>query len=216
MRLICLCGNKGAGKNVAADALIEDGWLALSFADCLKDVCALLFCWPRVLLEGVTPESREWREQVDPWWSDKLGIPDFTPRYALTHVGTELFRAHFHPDIWISHMQRRIEQLPGGSRVVLVDGRFPNELDLARRLGGLVVGIQRGERPLWHAVALRANAGDAEAEQRLRQEFKVHASETAWIGQPLDAVLHNNSTRDLLGMQVRAVANHGTVRVAQV
>ena len=76
-----------------------------------------------MLLEGLTDESREWREQVDLWWVEKLGIPDFTPRWAMMHVGTDVMRQHFHPDIWVYNVERRLQQSDGP--VVIIDARFP-------------------------------------------------------------------------------------------
>ena len=34
------------------------------------------------MVEGSTKESREWREQVDPWWAERLHMP----RLELKHV----------------------------------------------------------------------------------------------------------------------------------
>ena len=55
--------------------LIAEGYQRISFAGVLKDACANIFGWDRVLLEGNTPESRAFREMPDEWWSKRLDIP---------------------------------------------------------------------------------------------------------------------------------------------
>ena len=99
-----------------------------------------MFGWDREALEGVTPASRAWREQVDPWWSARLGIPGLTPRWALQHVGTEVMRNAFHQDIWTASMQRRLH---AANDVVVSDVRFANEADAIRAAGGVLVRVSR-------------------------------------------------------------------------
>src|SRR5258708_6546586 len=100
MHLIALVGFKGSGKDTAGRFLVENyGFRNFSFAESLKDALASIFCWDRALIEGDTGESRAWRETVDSWWSEKLGIPNFTPRLAMQLVGTDVFRKHFNPDL---------------------------------------------------------------------------------------------------------------------
>jgi hypothetical protein len=69
--IIGLCGAQGSGKDTVANILISEyGFVKLTFASTLKDVVAILFSWPRDLLEGLTEESRLWRETVDDFWSE--------------------------------------------------------------------------------------------------------------------------------------------------
>src|SRR5215475_14081161 len=105
MDLIAFVGFKSSGKNTAAQALLPLGYVSLSFADAIKDALAAIFCWDRDLLEGITEESRRWREQIDPWWANALGIPQFTPRWAMTHIGTDLLRHYFHYDLWVHNVE---------------------------------------------------------------------------------------------------------------
>ena len=206
MKLIAFAGFKGSGKDTAGRFLVENfGYTNFSFAESLKDACAAIFCWDREMLEGATGESRAWRETVDDWWADKLGIPNFTPRLALQLVGTNVFREHFNTDIWILNIERKINLLGPDAKVVLCDGRFPNELNLARKFGGKVIRVKRGVEPEWFATAKLANGFDADAfpnmpadhvasvaRERMENQFKVHESEWAWIGQPLDATISND------------------------
>ncbi|MFP5432200.1 MAG: hypothetical protein ACLGIM_03660 [Alphaproteobacteria bacterium] len=212
MNLIAFVGFKGSGKNTAAQPLVDAGYHALSFADAIKDSLAAIFCWPRHMLEGDTAESRVWRETVDQWWASKLSIPDFSPRRAMQLVGTEAMRQHFHPEVWILNVERRIALLPLGSKVVLIDGRFPNELDMARRLGGTVARIKKGAEPEWFDAAATVNECSPYGgfEQRhvdalsRMTEAGVHKSEWAWVGYPMDRTFANDGTIDDLHAAVRA------------
>jgi len=91
----------------------------------LKDAVAAVFGWDRVLLEGRTKEAREWREQRDEWWSNRLG-KDITPRHILQYWGTEVCRQGFHDDIWIASLENKMRKT--GDNIVISDVRFPNEI----------------------------------------------------------------------------------------
>ena len=107
--IIGICGLIGSGKGTVADILEQEhGFTKISFADSLKDAVAAVFSWPRNLLEGDTDDSRAWREQVDTWWADRLGIPNLTPRWVLQQWGTEVCRSSFHDEIWIASMERKL------------------------------------------------------------------------------------------------------------
>lgn len=203
--LIAFVGFKSSGKNTAAEALRPYQYWALSFADALKDALAAIFCWNRFMLEGISEESRIWRETVDPWWAEKLGIPHFTPRWAMMNIGTEVMRQHFHYDLWVLNVEHRLLNLD--KSVMLIDARFPNEIDLARRYGGLVVRIKRGPEPAWMELAMTANQNQSpiirENARMLLEAKGVHSSEYAWIGGSIDMVIENDGTIDDLHRVVR-------------
>lgn len=190
-KLIALVGFAGTGKDTVGQYLTEKyGYTPIAFADPLKDSLAVIFSWDREMLSGRTPESRIWREQVDPWWAEKLGIPHFSPRFAMQNFGTDIMRKHFNDDIWIINTEKRILDVAGP--VVLTDGRFPNEIKMVRRLGGAVHRVRRGPDPVWMDVAYQANAGDPFARKKLEDVHRVHLSEWAWIGETLDRSIRND------------------------
>jgi len=203
MNIIAFLGFKDAGKSTAAIPLIARGYVPFSFADALKDCLAAIFCWSRPMLEGDTPESRTWREQVDAFWSVKLDIPGFTPRMAMQRFGTDIMRNHFNPNIWVYTIERRLSLLPPDSNVVLIDGRFPNEIAIARTYGGKVYRIRKGNEPDWYQIAMDANLdGNAHLRDMLQTSYGIHESEYAWIGSDLDGVIENNGSKDELYQQV--------------
>lgn len=203
--IIGVCGFIGSGKDTVADYLVNvHQFRRDSFATTLKDAVAAIFSWDRTLLEGRTKAAREWREQVDTWWAERLEIPNLTPRWILQHWGTEVFRNHFHDDIWIASLENKIRKVDDD--VVISDCRFPNEIAAIKKSGGLVVRVVRGPEPDWYEHALAVNRGPtylgwAIGKDRL-MHHKVHVSETAWVGTDFDAVLDNNRTLDNLYQQI--------------
>ena len=201
--IIGLVGFIGAGKGTVGEYLKLDGYHQGSFAGALKDTASTLFGWERELLEGDTVESRNFRESVDGWWSNRFGY-DFTPRMALQLLGTEAGRNVFHPDVWIYSLEKRIEGLKD---VVLTDTRFPNEIEFIRSKGGLIIEVVRGERPDWYRLALEMNTFDPKFHNSQHKELanRIHVSETAWIGQKVDYTIQNNGTLDDLLKNIRSV-----------
>ena len=201
--IIGICGFISSGKDTAANYLV--GWHGFrrdSFAGALKDAVAHVFGWDRELLEGLTAEARAWREQVDPWWAERLGIPHLTPRWVLQYWGTEVCRQGFHDDIWIAALENRLRQRTG--HTVISDVRFPNEVAAIRNAGGRIVWIRRGADPEWCTtlVEMRQNSTLGICTDYMRQ-FGVHASEWAWVGTRFDAVVDNNGSVEQLYEQLK-------------
>jgi len=203
--IIGVCGFIGSGKDTIADYLVNiHEFRRESFANTLKDAVASVFGWDRTMLEGRTKQAREWREQVDPWWAARLGVPELTPRLMLQFWGTEVCRRGFHDDIWIASLENKLRS--SKDDVVISDCRFSNEILAIKAQGGIVVRVVRGPEPDWYEHALNANKGDhnmgwALGKKRL-EDLKIHASETAWVGTEFDAVVDNNGTMDHLYQQI--------------
>lgn len=182
--IIGLVGFIGAGKGTVRDILVrEHGYHGFAFADALKDAVSTIFTWPRGLLEGDSNASRAFRERVDPWWSHKLGY-EVTPRLILQKMGTEACRHGIADNIWIAALEKRIH---GYEDVVISDCRFPNELDFVRSAGGVIVRIKRGEEP------------------SLKEQMKMHISETAWNSVVPDYVIDNDGTLQELKDKIKLV-----------
>ena len=195
-KIITISGLIGSGKDTAAELLVKHhGFTRIAFADSLKDAVAAVFGWDRHMLEGATPESRQWREQVDPWWSERLSMPHLTPRWALQNIGTEVFRSNFHDDIWVASVERKI--LASTRSVVITDCRFPNEIRAVKRIGGLTARIYRGADPPWLELA-QTDMGEFR-----RQYPHVHASEYSSVNLAYDHYINNNGSIVELHAQLR-------------
>jgi hypothetical protein len=207
--IIGVCGFIGSGKDTIADYLTNfHGFRRESFANSLKDAVSMVFGWDRTMLEGRTKQAREWREQVDPWWAERLNMPHLTPRWVLQYWGTEVCRKGFHDDIWISALENKLRN--SKDDIVISDCRFPNEIKSIKDAGGIVVRVVRGPEPEWYDAAVSANLGPdgntmwALSKAKL-ERLKVHASETSWVGTKFDYVLDNNGTIDDLFAQVKGL-----------
>jgi hypothetical protein len=204
--IIGISGLIGSGKDTVADYLVNvHGFRRESFAGTLKDAVSAVFGWDRVLLEGRTKASREWREQVDLWWAERLHMPHLTPRWVLQYWGTDVMRKGFHDDIWIASIENKIRNLK--DNVVISDCRFPNELVAIKSSGGLAIRTKRGPDPEWFHAAEVVNGGPTQnlswaSNKSVLDNYKVHASETAWAGTEFNHVLNNNGTMDELYAQV--------------
>ena len=206
--IVGLIGLINSGKGTVATELVQKyNFRQDSFAASLKDACAMLFGWPRHLLEGDTKESREWREIADPWWSEKLGIANFSPRYALQIMGTDILRNHFNQDLWFITVENRIRKNPQQD-VVISDVRFPNEIDFIRKQGGVLARINRGPNPVWYETAVMANNGNSIAKEVMTKTYSsAHFSEWAWAGSKVDFEINNNGTLENLQTQVSELYN---------
>lgn len=218
--IIGICGLIGSGKDTAADYLVNiHGYRRESFASSLKDAVSAIFGWDRVLLEGRTKQSREWREQRDEWWSARLGM-DVSPRWVLQHLGTDVIRDHFSPDIWAASVENKLRT--SQDDIVISDCRFANEIEGLRRQGGLVVRVRRGPDPGWYAVASIVNAGPEHNNswaryKTLLDSYNVHASESSWAGTEFDAVIDNDGTLEDLYSKINdLVLSRRPAKVSQV
>jgi hypothetical protein len=162
------------------------------------------------MLEGTTTSSREWREQVDMWWSERLDIPHLTPRWVLQYWGTEVCRSGFHDDIWIASLENKLRNTK--DHVVISDCRFANEVKAIKNAGGITIRVSRGENPIWYDAAIEYNKGPngntlwALSKAKLEKN-KVHASEYSSIGLNYDYHLENNGSIDDLYQQVQSIIN---------
>ena len=186
MIFVC-CGFSDAGKDQVAKRLIDEhGFIKLSFASVLKDILSILFSWNRDMMEGTNEESREWRETIDEWWSDKLMIQHFTPRWAMQNIGTELFRQHFNTDIWIFALEKKLKNLRNAN-VVITDCRFENEYNFLKNITYdkfKFFYIERCEPPLWfHNKVIPPD---------------LHISEYEWV-------------KCLLSNEYATIPNYGTI-----
>lgn len=205
--IIGFVGLIGAGKDTAADYLVNfHGFRRDSFANTLKDAVSNVFGWDRTLLEGRTTQAREWREQVDPWWAERLNMPNLTPRWVLQYWGTEVCRHGFHDDIWIASVENKMRKTT--DNIVISDVRFPNEIKAIHNAGGMVIRVKRGDDPEWFDAAASLNRGPngnaswALSKNKLEQ-LKIHASETSWVGGKIDHIVYNDTTIDELFDQIK-------------
>ena len=207
--IIGICGFISAGKDTVADYLVNyHQFRRESFANSLKDAVAYVFGWDRTMLEGRTKAAREWREQVDPWWAERLNMPHLTPRWVLQYWGTEVCRKSFHDDIWIASLENKLRN--STDDIVISDCRFPNEIKSIKDAGGIVIRVVRGAEPDWYNAAVSVNRGEDlnitwALSKGILEKANIHASETAWVGTEFDVILDNNGSIDELYDQIKNI-----------
>jgi hypothetical protein len=131
-----------------------------------------------------------WFEQLRTEASENGGL---TVRHLLQQLGTEFGREQIHADVWAITGARRAlrkAQQDGQQLAVILDGRFPNEVDAIRAQGGLVVRL------------IDPNAPPPDPTE--------HVSERALDEVPVehfDAVIHNDKTKgvDALAREILGV-----------
>ena len=197
--IIGICGFQSSGKDTIAKLLINEyGFKKLSFATALKDIVAIMFGWSRDKLEGLTKEDREWRESIDTWWADKLQMPQLTPRFVLQYIATDLFRNHFHHEIWITIVEKQLKQY---NNIVISDCRFENEINLLIKYGAKIIKVYRNLDGWVSKYKLGYNVEEVK---------KMHASETEWIRCHCDYEITNNGTIDELYEKIKYIIKKTT------
>lgn len=160
--LVGFVGLKRSGKDTAAQALVDRGWTRMAFADPLKEMSMKLRgVWVQVPagveLDAVVPSVgggligsgggfAQYHYVVDALGMEKAKdlVPDV--RTLLQTLGTDCVRGTFGSTAWVDITKRKVrEALSRGESVVLTDVRFDEELDLVRRLGGITIGVWRGD-----------------------------------------------------------------------
>jgi hypothetical protein len=195
--ILGICGFQSSGKDTIADLLIREyGFKKLSFAGALKDIVSVIFGWSRTKLEGLTKEDRMWREQVDTWWATELNMPQLTPRYVLQYFGTELFRNHWHPDIWVKIIENQLNMMKI-ENIIITDCRFENEFALVTKYGGKIIHVYRS-LPSWFTSYKATKASNNEL-------IGIHSSDLEWIKCQFDYEVSNESTIEELYAKVRNI-----------
>lgn len=198
MKKIALIGFIGSGKGASSEYLTSKGFTEYSFAFSLKDTLSSVFGWDRDLLEGKTTKSRVFRETVDHWWSRELNIPEFTPRKAMTSVGTDLFRKHFSDDIWVLSLKRKVSLNSGN--ILISDARHNVEISMLKSLGFTTIRVDR-TKPDWYNIGYKASLGDKDSISYLKK-IGVHSSEYEWLSHKPDYVIKNDSNLSTLYNQL--------------
>lgn len=196
--IIGICGFQSSGKDTVAEFLIKEyGFKKLSFASALKDIVAIMFGWSRDKLEGLTKEDREWREQIDPWWSKSLKMPLLSPRYVLQYFGTDLFRNHWHTDIWVKVLENQIISLIESdlnANIVITDCRFENEINMLLRYKAKIIQIHRNMPSWFYKYKMGIE---------VEETNYMHPSEIKWIRCFADYEIENNGSKEDLYKSVK-------------
>ena len=169
--LVGFVGLKRSGKDTGARGLIARGWKRMAFADPLKEMSMKLRgVWVEVPEEArldsaitVVGGFAKYHEVVDALGMEKA--KDFVP-----DVRTDCVRDTLGERTWTDLTGQRVqEELARGEAVALTDVRFDEEFGLVHDLGGLVIGVWRGDQDSLDRALVDASVGAIRAD---------HVSET--------------------------------------
>lgn len=182
--LVGFVGLKRSGKDTAAQGLIARGWKRMAFADPLKEMSLKLRgVWVHVSesvlrendidVASMTPGMggfAQYHHVVDALGMEKAKdlVPDV--RTVLQTLGTDCVRGTLGERTWTDLTGQRVqEELARGEAVALTDVRFDEEFTLVHDLGGIVIGVWRGDQDSLDRALVDASVGVLSAD---------HVSET--------------------------------------
>jgi hypothetical protein len=173
--LIGLTGRIGSGKSTVAGCLVaEHGFSELTFAGPLKEI-GVVFGFTHDEMYG----TQEQKATPNPYW----GV---SGREFLQKFGTEIGRQTLPTlipemsDVWIKLLESKLNK---HESIVVSDVRFPNEAEIIKKHGGLIVNISRFER---------------EGTQTSETPMPTHSSESSSQCITPDYTIINNGTLDEL------------------
>lgn len=178
--LVAFSGLKGSGKDTAAAILTEEyGFTKIAFADAVREMALTINPYIPVKSIGF---MWEWIDQLADhlpladiidekgWDWAKREIPEV--RRLLQVIGTEAGRMLLGENVWVDILAKKYPDISNtGSRYVITDCRFDNEVEFVRNHGGNLVWV---ERP--------GIVSDG------------HASESTHIKDLCSVIVHNDST----------------------
>jgi ABC-type dipeptide/oligopeptide/nickel transport system ATPase component len=133
--IIGISGKSGCGKDTLANIFMgmypEMNFQQMAFADKVKELAGALLS-----VETKQFENREYKES----WNEELSI---SVRGILQVIGDGL-REKIHPDVWLIALQKRIDP---NANVLISDVRYFNEAQFIKKMGGMVISIDRYATP---------------------------------------------------------------------
>ena len=175
--LIAFTGAKQSGKTTLAKLLCKEGLnVRKSFAQPMRDMLSAMGVEDRYLYEYKTTPI--------PYLA---GSP--TARHLMQTIGTEWGRDCIHKDLWVTLAIDGFKRQTDNDFSVFVDDlRFPNEAEMFRKAGGIIVKIYRD--------------GLTDADE--------HESEKYWKAIDSDFTIRNNGTpEELLDLFKRSMEEYG-------
>ncbi|MFJ3775256.1 hypothetical protein ACIPX0_26545 [Streptomyces sp. NPDC090075] len=182
--IIGLSGYSRAGKDTAAQALVDQGWRRAAYADKLRD---FLYALDPLIPGAYGAGTLRLRKLVDStgWEYAKVTYPEV--RALLQRAGTEAGRRVLGANVWVDALFREHEDAPA---LVVSDVRFPNEAQAIADRGGVLIRV---DRP---GVGPKRSANG-----------QVHESEVTLDDWPFDHRLANDGSAVDLHEKLHGVAN---------
>lgn len=142
--LFGMAGLKGAGKDTAADVLVNEyGFTKVAFADSLRQLLLILdpIVWANPDEAGMTVRLSEVVFAFG-WDYSKRTYTEV--RRLMQIFGTEVGRNSISENLWVDVLVQNYPDIGDfNSKYVIIDCRFPNEAEFIYELGGEVIWVDR-------------------------------------------------------------------------
>ena len=142
MSLICIIGNIGSGKSTLANIFKDKyGYEELTFAGPVKEI-GLILGFEQQDLYG----TQEEKIQINNFWG--VSGREFMQKFATDIMRNELSKyINMNMDgktIWVRLCEKKILQmLKENKKILISDGRFPDEIEMIKNHGGKILKIIR-------------------------------------------------------------------------
>lgn len=139
--LICVVGNIGAGKSTLSNMLKNRGYEEIMFAGPVKEI-GLILGFENKELYG----SQEDKLKINDFWG--VSGREFMQKFATDVMRNELPK-HINMNmdnktIWVRLCEKKIiDMLKNNKKIIVSDGRFFDEIDMIKNLGGKIIKIVR-------------------------------------------------------------------------
>jgi dephospho-CoA kinase len=141
MNLICIIGNIGVGKSTVAEIFKQNDYVELTFAEPVKQI-GLILEFEQEELYG----SQEKKLKLNDFWG--VSGREFMQQFATNIMRNELPK-HINMNmdnktIWVRLCQKKINNLlKQNKKIIVSDGRFPDEINMIKEMGGIIIKIVR-------------------------------------------------------------------------
>lgn len=212
--VVSISGLQGSGKDTVASYLLKifQG-KRLVFAEPVKDVVAALFNYDRFKLEGLNKQDRRWRESNDIWWSRVLKIPGFSPRKAMTYIGTDIIRRYFCDKIYVYNLLSKLDNSEH-QLYIITDTRHHIEFDALEHVNNYLINgeaavikvlVRKPDTPEWQNSAIKYNKATPFFKKLYQTFWKfsrkpniinkgIHSSEYEHVSEQYEVVIENDGT----------------------
>jgi len=183
MNLICIIGNIGVGKSTVANIFKQNEYIELTFADPVKQI-GITLGFEKEELYG----SQEDKLKINNFWG--VSGREFMQKFATNIMRNELSK-HINMNldnktIWVRLCQKKIiDLMKENKKIIISDGRFPDEINMIKEMGGIVIKI------------IRNNNYDI-----------LHESESYVSILKADIILDNNETLEELNKKIYNIINN--------
>lgn len=175
VRIIGFSGKISTGKSVVSSELInivKAKCIKVTFADALKQEISTKYNFPLGL--AYTQEGKLTKVKCPQYAVPKLPQEEMTIRDILQWYGT--YKKQGDPEYWVNLLSNSISVMSDTSVCIVEDCRFPNEIHMVHRLGGVVIRLEPYDG--WVSLGTEEN--------------KMHSSETSLENRQdlFDVIIH--------------------------